>query len=117
MTVETLKDGSFNILQITGEVDASNAIILDENIESLMSGGADRILVDCEMMNYISSAGLGVFMSKIEDFKKKHIHFILFNVSNTIKNVFDILGLNEFIKIAESLTEAKEVINDQTDER
>lgn len=117
MTIETLQDGPYNIAQIKGEVDASNAIVLDEAIEKIVSSGSDKLLFDCEGMTYISSAGLGVFMSKIQDFKKNQIHFVLFNVSSTVRSVFDILGLSDFIEIAQSLTEAKEIINDQTNGR
>jgi len=116
MTVNTTIDGNFHILQIQGEVDASNALDLDNEIESLLSKGAKNILVDCSEMTYIASAGLGVFMSKIQDFKKNKIYFSLYKMSEGVKNVFDTLGLHEFIKITESLDLAKESINDETND-
>ncbi len=116
MTVNTTIDGKFHILQIQGEVDASNALALDNEIESVLSEGAKNILVDCSEMTYIASAGLGVFMSKIQDFKKNEIYFSLCSLSTNVKNAFDILGLHEFIKITESLNSAKESINDEAND-
>jgi len=114
MIVNTAIDGEFHILKVCGEVDASNALDLDNEIEGLVLKDIKKILVDCSEMTYISSAGLGVFMSKIQDFKKKGIHFALFNVSSNVESVFDILGLNDFIQISDTIHDAKEAINERT---
>jgi len=108
MNITRTVDDSFHILHINGEVDASNALNLDIEISSLLEEGVKKILVDCSRMDYISSAGLGVFMSKIESFKQAKVYFSLFEVNETVKGVFNILGLHDFINIFSTITEAKE---------
>ena len=63
----SLENDIFTIFVI-GEVDASSSIHLDESISEATSKHK-KIIVNCEQLEYISSAGLGVFMSYIDVFK------------------------------------------------
>jgi hypothetical protein len=54
--------------------------------------GYRKILVDCNGLEYISSAGLGVFMSYIEEMKDKNIPLVLFGMKEKVANTFSILG-------------------------
>lgn len=63
-------------------------------------------------MEYISSAGLGVFMSYVEEFNDKNIRMVLFGMSEKVANTFEILGLNQLLKITGNKTEAKKLANE-----
>ncbi len=97
----------FLILTLEGEVDASSSIHLDKALGKAIEQNHKKILVDCNNLNYISSAGLGVFMSYIEDFQSQNINLVLFGLSDKVKNVFEILGLDQLLKISKNLEEAK----------
>ena len=71
-----------------------------------------KILVDCSALEYISSAGLGVFMSYIEEFKDRNIKMVLFGMSDKVANTFSILGLNELLQIGKDKVQAKQLINE-----
>ena len=107
MQIKTTNEEQFHIIEIYGDVDASSSITLDTAIEEAINNDKKQILVDCSNLNYISSAGLGVFMSHIEEFKEKDICFILFGLSSKVKNVFEILGLDQLLQIVDSKDEAK----------
>jgi anti-sigma B factor antagonist len=87
------------ILSLFGEVDASNSVILDEAIQELVADGATSIIIDGEKLDYISSAGLGVFMSYLEDFSEKEISMKICSLSPKVYEVFKILGLDQLIPI------------------
>ncbi len=103
---ETEEDG-FYIIQIYGDVDAASSITLDKAIEESLRRGFRKLLIDCSHLNYISSAGLGVFMSYLEEFREKEVHFALFHMKDTVRNVFEILGLDQLMRIVASAEEAK----------
>ncbi|EAY29740.1 STAS domain-containing protein [Microscilla marina] len=109
MQIKTINEEQFHIIEIYGDVDASSSITLDKSIEEAITNGKKNILVDCANLNYISSAGLGVFMSHIEEFKEKEIFFTLFGLSSKVKNVFEILGLDQLLQIVDSKQEAKDI--------
>jgi anti-sigma B factor antagonist len=110
--IDIVKENDFTILNINGEVDASSSIQLDESLGSIVSNGDPKILIDCGGLNYISSAGLGVFMSYIEDVKTKNIKMALFGLNDKVMNVFEILGLDQLLTIVNTKKEAVSRINE-----
>ena len=112
MEISTLREDSFCIIVINGELDASSSILLDKAIESVVSQHETNILVDCKNLNYISSAGLGVFMSYLQDFQDKNVSLVLFGLNEKVRNVFEILGLDQLLTIVLSKEEAKSLVND-----
>ena len=97
----------FLIIKLEGEVDASSSIHLDKALRKAIDQNFKKILVDCNNLNYISSAGLGVFMSYIQDFQSQNINLVLFGLSDKVKNVFEILGLDQLLKISKNLEDTK----------
>lgn len=112
MEISTLREDSFCIIAINGELDASSSILLDKAIESVVSQREANILVDCKNLEYISSAGLGVFMSYLQDFQDKNISLVLYGLNEKVRNVFEILGLDQLLTIVLSKEEAKLLVND-----
>ncbi|MFN3403421.1 MAG: STAS domain-containing protein [Cytophagaceae bacterium] len=110
MNIFSEKEEDFYIISIEGDLDASSCIILDKAIAEAVAKGENKILVNCINLNYISSAGLGVFMSYIQEFENNNIGLVLFNVSSKVKNVFQILGLDELIKIVADKEEARNLL-------
>lgn len=105
----SLENDIFTIFVI-GEVDASSSIHLDESISEATSK-YKKIMVNCEQLEYISSAGLGVFMSYINDLEENGINLVIFGLSDKVKHVFQILGLDQLLKITENAEEAKQMVN------
>jgi len=99
LTIETQQENGNDILILKGEVDASNSVILDEAITKMVTDGSRSILVDGTGLEYISSAGLGVFMSYLEDFQEKDIDLKIYSLSERVYEVFKILGLDQLIRI------------------
>lgn len=109
MDISSEKEGNYYLMSIEGDLDASSCILLDKAIAEAVENEEKKIIIDCSRLNYISSAGLGVFMSYIQDFENNKISLALFNVSGKVKNVFEILGLDELITIVNSKQEAKDL--------
>ncbi|MGN6645962.1 MAG: STAS domain-containing protein [Cytophaga sp.] len=110
MRITSVKENEFYFIAIEGDLDASSSIQLDQAIEEALSKNETKIIVDCSQLEYISSAGLGVFMSYIQDFQANNISLVLCHLSEKVLNVFQILGLDELIKIAATKEEAKNLI-------
>ncbi|MDH5597694.1 MAG: STAS domain-containing protein, partial [Cyclobacteriaceae bacterium] len=59
--IKKLQENDIEIIEVIGEVDASSSIKLDNAIKESIDAGYTKIIVDCSNLEYISSAGLGVF--------------------------------------------------------
>jgi anti-sigma B factor antagonist len=99
LRLEKSTEHQSEILSLFGEVDASNSVILDEAIQELVGGGSKSIIIDGSKLDYISSAGLGVFMSYLEDFQEKGISMKICALTPRVYYVFKILGLDQLIPI------------------
>ena len=110
--IKRLQEDGADVLALIGEIDASSSIELDLAIAKSVGEGFKKILIDCSSLEYISSAGLGVFMSYIEEFKDKNIRMILFGMNDKVANTFEILGLNELLTISKDKVQAKKLINE-----
>jgi anti-sigma B factor antagonist len=102
-----LEDDSW-ILILRGEIDASNSVELDSAISQVVQDGAKNILIDCSALDYISSAGLGVFMSYLEEFEENKVKMVIFGLKDKVFQVFHILGLDQLMSIRPTKEEALE---------
>jgi anti-sigma B factor antagonist len=99
LRIEKTTENHSEVLSLYGEVDASNSVILDEAIQKLVDSGSKSILIDGKNLEYISSAGLGVFMSYLEDFQENGISMKICDLVPRVFEVFKILGLDQLIPI------------------
>lgn len=102
---QDIKDSTI-VMTLDGELDASSSVILDEELSDPEIMKYNKILVDCRNLNYISSAGLGVFISHLQRFEDAQIKLIFFNMQDKVRNVFEILGLDLLMTIVTNYEEA-----------
>jgi anti-sigma B factor antagonist len=93
------KEGEFSILSLHGYLDAHTAPQFEKAIQEEFEGGTLRIIVNCAGLSYISSAGLGVFMSFIEDIREAGGDIKICSVTDTVYQVFEILGFPSLFDI------------------
>ncbi len=110
LKIEKNIENDHSVLILNGEIDASNSVDLDQVIKEIIQSGAKNILVDCSGLEYISSAGLGVFMSYLEEFQEKNILFVIFGLQEKVFQVFNILGLDQLMTIKPNKKEALQEI-------
>ncbi|MGY6741862.1 MAG: STAS domain-containing protein [Cecembia sp.] len=110
LKIENIDQEDHVILQLSGEIDASNSVDLDAAIQDILEKGTKRILVDGSQLEYISSAGLGVFMSYLEEFQEKDIQIVIFGLLEKVHQVFVILGLDKLITIKSTEQDALEAM-------
>ena len=92
-------------LTVGGEVDASSSIHLDNALGKALENHK-KILVDFTDLEYISSAGLGVFMSYLQQIENDKIQLVVFGMKQKVLEIFQILGLDQLINITEDKKEA-----------
>lgn len=103
MKIETEKTSNYFVIKVIGDLDASNCIDLDKEIAKAIEQNQNSIVIDCQNLDYVSSAGLGVFISYIEEFKSKNIYFALSHVSERIMEILVLLGLDKLINVIEKV--------------
>jgi anti-sigma B factor antagonist len=100
------QDGGISILCLDGYLDAHTAPQFEKMIQEEYDAGRCRIVVDCAKLTYISSAGLGVFMSFVEDVRQAGGDIKICGMQPTVLEVFEILGFPEIFDILPGQAEA-----------
>ncbi|MDD3125614.1 MAG: STAS domain-containing protein [Candidatus Kapabacteria bacterium] len=90
--VKNAKCGEIQIISPCGYLDAHTAPELENAIRTAIDAGEKFLLVDFESLDYISSAGLGVFMAFIEDIREIGGDIKMSSLKQKVYAVFDLLG-------------------------
>ena len=109
MEIKQIAADTYTTLIPVGELDASSSVYLDEVIRELIDGGIYNLHVDFGETGYISSAGMGVFISYIEEIQQNQGKMVLSNMSESVKDSFELLGLNQLITIVAGTEEVEKL--------
>ncbi len=94
------------ILRVIGRLDASTSKTMEERLLSIIDSGEGRLVIELSQLDYISSAGLRVFLLAAKRMGNTNGRMILCSLKNAVKQVFDIAGLSTFLTLAGSTEEA-----------
>lgn len=111
VNIETENKDQVHFIRVSGDIDAGSSIHLDNAFKAAQEIGEKKIAVDLTELDYISSAGLGVFISHLDEFQQSKTELVLFGINETVNQVFDILGLGKLINIKEKEEEAIQALN------
>lgn len=99
-------DGKTVQLILTGYLDTYNSPEFQTHVNQLIDSGINRIIFNCNGLNYISSTGIGAFTAFLKNLKQKRGEMVLFGLQNKVLDVFQLLGFTKFFKIADDLDSA-----------
>lgn len=107
-SVSFRQNNTVQILDLHGELDAHTAPELEAALQQCLQKGIYQILINGRNLDYISSAGLGVFMAYIEEIREKGGDLKIVELKPSVYNVFDLLGFPLLFDICPSEDEALE---------
>ena len=110
MEIKESRHEGYVTLQPSGELDANSSILMDEKIQEFIDQEMYRLHIDCSQLQYISSAGLGVFISFLDEINERGGKFVFSNMSDNVRKVFDLLGLEALVTIVPTESQVAEAI-------
>ncbi len=105
ITTQKVQNGIYYIC-VSGFLDAHTFEEMERLIENLFESGNYRLVVDLSKLDYISSAGAGVFIGAISRAQENSGNIILMTPSTNVKEVFDLLGLSQIFSFCETVDAA-----------
>jgi anti-sigma B factor antagonist len=99
MEIDIRTEKGHYFVSLRGELDASSSIVLDDALRDAIGLRPLSIQIDCAELTYISSAGLGVFVSYLQELETHAIPLVLSSLRPPVENVFQVLGLDALITI------------------
>jgi len=97
-----------SVISVRGFVDTTTSAELEESLKRLLKKGRFNIVIDLEGVNYVSSAGWGIFISEIKKIRENGGDLKL---AAMIGDVYEVFELLEFQTILESYDTVEEAVS------
>ena len=106
LSVETREVGDITLLYPRGFINAHTVRRFEGEIQKALEQKRFKLVVNCEGLTYIASAGLGAMMGAIEEIRGNGGDLRLAGLNETVRNIFEILGFHHLYRIFPSELEA-----------
>jgi anti-sigma B factor antagonist len=94
-------------IQLAGVIDAHTLDRFEAGLAGALEGGARSLLLDCEELRYVNSAGFGELIRYFDRLKERGGTLVLARVPPKVAVILEMLGLKSLIPIVTSLEEGE----------
>jgi len=105
-------ESGVSVLKVSGYLDTTTAGELEEALANLLAKKHYRIVIDLSGVNYISSAGWGIFIGEIKDVRNHGGDIKLAGMAGDVHEVFELLEFNTILEAYGSSREAAEAFGE-----
>jgi anti-sigma B factor antagonist len=99
--------GSISIVRVDGVIDTMTAPELEKVMNSLLEQRKYNVIVDLGGVDYISSAGWGIFISNIREIRQNQGDIKLARMIPNVYEIFELLEFDSILRAFESIEKAK----------
>jgi anti-anti-sigma factor len=92
------KNPVVSVLRVSGYVDTTTSPDLERRLQALLRENRYHIVVDLAAVEYISSAGWGIFISEIREIRENGGDLKLAGMIPDVREVFDLLEFENILK-------------------
>ena len=89
-------------LKIAGSLDGTKVGKVDAAIDQVFAKGTYTLVVNLKEMTYVSSDGLGCFISSYVTSIKQGGRMVFMGASLDVREVFDLVGLTQILRFADN---------------
>ena len=99
MKIEISQTDNQVMVSIEGRLDTVTSSEFEKTVSPYFTTPAIELVLDCAAMEYISSAGLRVVLMAHKSITAKGGNFIIRNLNNEVRSVFDMTGFSRILTI------------------
>ena len=107
MQISSQPHESFTVVRIEGNLDTNTAPEAQQHLDQLQDDGTDKIVVNFEAVDYVSSAGLRVLLATAKRLGATGGDLRICGLNEIVNEVFEMSGfsmiLNVFVTEAEAV--------------
>lgn len=103
ITISTLREKDPIILKIVGRLDALNANNFEKSTRELLTQYSCNAVFELSDLDYISSAGIRVFLLLINELESANKKIALISPSEMVAEIFEMSGLYDFVRVFDSV--------------
>lgn len=102
MTIQQTTHDGITVLAPSGRIDTTTSGALEQALRQAVDSGARDLVVDLDGVEYISSAGLRVFLMLAKRMKDLKGRLVLCGLTEPVRQVFRLAGFLPLFKVEAS---------------
>jgi anti-anti-sigma factor len=106
MNIETRDSGDIRVVVIEGRIDAHTTATLEDQLNKMVDGGAHKLVLDFQNLDFISSAGLRTLLSTAKRVRAAGGDLKVCALNSNVREVFDITGFSTIFSVTSNADEA-----------
>jgi anti-sigma B factor antagonist len=103
--------GDTDVLHLEGSLDAYSFPRLESSLNELRDQNRHRVILDCQSLEYISSAALGALIGFARRAHEMNGDLKLASVSGKIMGIIELLGFHKIMEIVPDVAAAEAMFN------
>ena len=100
------QQGQISIIKVGGYIDTTTSSEVERALNSLLKQGRYKIIIDLGNVDYISSAGWGIFISEIKSIRENNGDLKLVSMIPDVYEIFELLEFHHILDVYDSNQEA-----------
>ena len=106
MHIREERRGDVSIVSIDNHLDTAAAPDLEQKLTQVVDDGVRRLVVDCEGLEYINSAGLKVFLLAAKRLDALGGRLVIAALGPSVLTIFQTIGFDKIMKIVATRADA-----------
>jgi anti-sigma B factor antagonist len=101
------RNGEVNVVRVDGVIDTMTATELESVLDSLLKQERFNIIIDLAGVDYISSAGWGIFISNIREIRAHSGDIKLARMIPSVHEIFELLEFDSILQSYDNIDKAR----------
>lgn len=106
MNITEREQNGVSVFVLDGRVDSEGAVDLDLALQTAVTEGKHKMILNMSQVRYINSAGLRTLADILTQNKENGGDLILVDLNPKVQRVFQIIGFDKFFTVHASVEEA-----------
>jgi anti-anti-sigma factor len=99
MKIEITQNNDIVVAAIAGRLDTVTSSDFEKSLTAYFPSPGLELVLDCNAMEYISSAGLRVVLMAHKSIVANGGRFVIRNLTKEVRSVFDMIGFSNILTI------------------
>lgn len=106
MNIEKFIENDITVITLEGKLNTSSSSKVENYINEVLESGVIKLIIDLSKLEYISSAGLRIFLSTAKKIDKAGGKLGISSLNEVVKEIFDISGFISILNVYDNKDEA-----------
>lgn len=99
MQIDVSEDQGVHVVTLNGKLDTATSPETESRLRDVVGGGASKIVIDFQNVDFVSSAGLRVLLATAKMLRGSGGEMRVCGLNEVVQEVFDISGFSSLLSV------------------